>query len=301
MADVTVSANVDTMLRAANNAAIRSAIGLGNVDNTSDANKPISTATQTALDGKARALTITSLSADANVTLSVNCFYHGSIAGYTADRTLTVPAGTAGDTIGILITTGDDAYEAIIQGATGVSINGGTAATEWSRLFITNEYVQLYCVSTNNWRVVVDRRIPQEANMYLAASVSNHYANDAVTKVPVDTIEANIGDIASLASDNVTMRRSCRVAISGGFYVDGLINNFNQIIAFASVNGALYRGSWVSKGDSGISGAATFVSIASVGISAGQSIHIAGYQNDGGARSATAVERYTYMSVRELL
>ena len=30
-------------------------IGLGNVDNTSDANKPISTATQTALDGKAAA------------------------------------------------------------------------------------------------------------------------------------------------------------------------------------------------------------------------------------------------------
>ena len=32
-------------------------IGLGNVDNTSDANKPISTATQTALDGKQNVLT----------------------------------------------------------------------------------------------------------------------------------------------------------------------------------------------------------------------------------------------------
>lgn len=31
----------------------KSAVGLGNVDNTSDANKPVSTATQTALDGKA--------------------------------------------------------------------------------------------------------------------------------------------------------------------------------------------------------------------------------------------------------
>lgn len=31
----------------------KTAVGLGNVDNTSDANKPISTATQTALDGKA--------------------------------------------------------------------------------------------------------------------------------------------------------------------------------------------------------------------------------------------------------
>ena len=30
----------------------KTAVGLGNVDNTSDANKPVSTATQTALDAK---------------------------------------------------------------------------------------------------------------------------------------------------------------------------------------------------------------------------------------------------------
>ena len=40
------------VLTAASTAAARTAIGLGNVDNTSDAGKPISTATQTALDGK---------------------------------------------------------------------------------------------------------------------------------------------------------------------------------------------------------------------------------------------------------
>ena len=34
-------------------------VGLGNVDNTSDANKPISTATQTALDAKQDALGFT--------------------------------------------------------------------------------------------------------------------------------------------------------------------------------------------------------------------------------------------------
>ena len=35
----------------------KSQVGLGNVDNTSDADKPISTATQTALDGKANKAT----------------------------------------------------------------------------------------------------------------------------------------------------------------------------------------------------------------------------------------------------
>lgn len=39
-------------MQASNQAGLRTAVGLGNVDNTSDANKPISTATQSALDAK---------------------------------------------------------------------------------------------------------------------------------------------------------------------------------------------------------------------------------------------------------
>ena len=42
-----------TILTAADAAAQRAALSLGNVDNTSDANKPVSSATQTALNGKA--------------------------------------------------------------------------------------------------------------------------------------------------------------------------------------------------------------------------------------------------------
>lgn len=52
MADLTVSSAVDTLMQATNQAGIRTAAGLGNVDNTSDANKPISSATQAALDAK---------------------------------------------------------------------------------------------------------------------------------------------------------------------------------------------------------------------------------------------------------
>lgn len=36
-------------------------VGLGNVDNTSDADKPVSTATQTALDAKADSATVTAM------------------------------------------------------------------------------------------------------------------------------------------------------------------------------------------------------------------------------------------------
>lgn len=48
----------------------KSDIGLGNVDNTSDANKPVSTATQTALNGKENSFSKGNLVAGTNVTLS---------------------------------------------------------------------------------------------------------------------------------------------------------------------------------------------------------------------------------------
>lgn len=53
MPDFTVSTPVDTFMQSGNQADMRTNIGLGNVDNTSDLNKPISTNTQTALNGKA--------------------------------------------------------------------------------------------------------------------------------------------------------------------------------------------------------------------------------------------------------
>lgn len=51
----TAAGLVDDLSGVSNAATARSNLGLGNVDNTSDANKPVSTAQQTALDGKAAA------------------------------------------------------------------------------------------------------------------------------------------------------------------------------------------------------------------------------------------------------
>lgn len=47
----------------------KSAVGLGNVDNTSDANKPVSTATQTALNAKQNTLTLTTTGTSGAATL----------------------------------------------------------------------------------------------------------------------------------------------------------------------------------------------------------------------------------------
>lgn len=45
-----------TTVQDVSNLATKTSVGLGNVDNTSDANKPVSTATQTALDAKENTL-----------------------------------------------------------------------------------------------------------------------------------------------------------------------------------------------------------------------------------------------------
>jgi hypothetical protein len=159
------------------------------------------------LDAKQATLTTLTIT-DAAVAMISNRRYQGSIAAFTADRNYTLPAGTAGDVIEIQITTGDDLYELILVGATGVSINGGSAATEWSRLFISNEVVRFYCAATNDWRVIFDGRIAQHCEMFLTTTVASHYVNAAYTKVPVDTIAIDNASIGSLANDTITPRRA---------------------------------------------------------------------------------------------
>ena len=74
---VTIRSDVGITLDGSVSGISKSSVGLGNVDNTSDANKPISTATQTALNGKQAtvtggASTITSSNLTANRALVSN-------------------------------------------------------------------------------------------------------------------------------------------------------------------------------------------------------------------------------------
>lgn len=142
---------------------------------------------------------------NAAVSMVANRRYQGSIADFTADRTYTLPAGTAGDIIEVALTTGDDAFELIIAGASGVSINGGSAATEWSRLFIDNEFVRFRCLATNDWRVEVDERIPQVG--VLVATSSSSVPSSTWTQVLFNTESSNSSS-ASHANDRLIARRA---------------------------------------------------------------------------------------------
>jgi len=66
----------------------KSDVGLSNVDNTSDANKPISTATQTALDAKQNTITLTTIGTSGSSTLVGSTL---NIPNYTTDISGLVP------------------------------------------------------------------------------------------------------------------------------------------------------------------------------------------------------------------
>lgn len=104
----------------------KAAVGLSSVDNTSDLAKPISTATQTALNGKAAIGVIATIAANANATVTPTAtayqvFHTGTL---TADRTLTLT--TAGMTTGSVIRftrTGTGAFNLIIGGLKNLATN----------------------------------------------------------------------------------------------------------------------------------------------------------------------------------
>jgi hypothetical protein len=81
----------------------KNAVGLGNVDNTSDANKPISTATQTALDGKQNTSTYGYATLDAGGKVPVSQLpsaimeYQGVWNASTNTPTLANGTGNTGD------------------------------------------------------------------------------------------------------------------------------------------------------------------------------------------------------------
>jgi hypothetical protein len=90
----------------------KSDVGLGNVDNTSDANKPVSTATQTALNGKENTLSKGNIIEGTNVTLSGTLT--NRLVG-SGDVTINASGGGAVDSVngqtGVVVLDTDDVAE----------------------------------------------------------------------------------------------------------------------------------------------------------------------------------------------
>jgi hypothetical protein len=104
-------------------------VGLGNVDNTSDLNKPISTATQTALDAKkAKAPSIQTVASAATVTPTF-ANDQVNITAQASDVTLMNPTGTAVDGWGVSIRIKDNGTARVITFGTQYRALGVTLPT----------------------------------------------------------------------------------------------------------------------------------------------------------------------------
>lgn len=148
-----------------------------------------------------------------DITGAVNQFYICTIAELTAHRNLTLPSATAGDRIGVYIVDGDADYALILKGAASQTINGGTAATEWSRLFIKGESAIFKCTAANTWIVENDRRIPCVARMELSTAITTNSAA-TWTVLTHDTAVVNIGQMCDTGTNSIVLRRDATVVIS---------------------------------------------------------------------------------------
>jgi len=190
-------------------------------------------------------LTYSSISpTTANVTAAVNTLYDADISGLTARRNFVLPAGEAGDRITIHVNTGDDTYELVLIGDTGISINGGTAATEWSNLFISGETVTFYAVSATNWIVENDGRIPCCAR--IDSSGNQSIATTTATKFTTYSA-ATLDNGNCWASGTFTARRAANgISVECSVLAAGLASGSYQLNQ-VYVNGVLAHKTRISE------------------------------------------------------
>lgn len=173
--------------------------------------------------GTGGGLTLTT-GTDAATTMIVGSDYAVDMSAWaTADRVYKLPTCSAGDELGIIVTSGNASYELIVQGDTGVSLNGISAA-EWSRLFITGERLTFKAVATNTWMVTYDGRIPCKMMLRLSTAATGEAANTFVlptSQSGVWTADTNVGACGNASIGRFSTRRTgvysitARVATSG--------------------------------------------------------------------------------------
>lgn len=123
----------------------------------------------------------------ADVTGAVNKHYRCTIAGLTADRYITLPAGAVGDRIIISIVDGDDTYKLGIKGATDITIDGGAAATldRWVQTKGTS--VSYEATSATNWQCIDGNAFAKYTmqGKATATTTTDHYSGTTLT-IPLD-------------------------------------------------------------------------------------------------------------------
>jgi hypothetical protein len=215
----------------------------------------------------------------ANQTAAVNTRYFANISGLTANRNFIIPAGAVGDEIELSITTGDDTYSYIIIGDTGITINGGSAATEWSRLLITGETIKLVATSTSNWQVVHDGRKPCRCRV--RESTAQTIANTTATDLTYNTADIDNCGMATLAGspDGITIRRAGNYSISSSLQMG--VGTYTRLLGNVTISG----GAEITRAEtSGVAYESLVFVAMVVGLVVGNKLVTGVYQISGGSK-----------------
>lgn len=143
------------------------AVGLGNVDNTSDASKPISTATQTALDGKQVAGTYASGTGSASGTNTGDNATNTQYSGLAASKQDALVSGTSIKTVNStsLLGSGDIAVQASLVSGTNIKTVNST-----SLLGSGDVAVQATLVSATNIKTINSSSILGSGDLVVSGS-----------------------------------------------------------------------------------------------------------------------------------
>lgn len=153
-------------------------------------------------------------------TAAVNTRYFANLSTLTGNRNFAIPSGTTGDVIELYITSGHSDSALIIVGATSaIAINGISGGVEWSRVFITGEQIKLFCISSANWQVVDDGRIPCVGKLTRTGSDANTtHAAATLIRPDWNTAEVNnAGSFVSTTNDEITVRRAGNYEVVGSY------------------------------------------------------------------------------------
>lgn len=223
------------------------------------------------------------------ITAEVNTLYVADMSGWTADRTLTLPATAAvGDRVGMMVSVGDDAYEWLVTATAGDTLNGVAGGTEWSRIFITGEVLIMRCVVANTtWVVEVDGRI--KCSVLVTANGSTTQTGltrNAVTQISTvyATVVSDVGGNWSTANKRLEPRRSGVWVVSAGCVVTTVQSGAAVVGILRRSGSNLVNGQLVFGNGSANMQAATSSPIT---LTNSQNLDFAVYYEDSGTNRAT--------------
>jgi len=224
----------------------KSDVGLANVDNTSDADKPISTATQTALDAKQGDITLTTTGTSGAATLvgdtlNIPQYSGGGGSGTVTEVTTNAP---------LAVTNGTTTPDLSISQST-TSTDGYLSSTDWNTFNDKQNSITLTTTGTSGAATLVGDTL----------NIPQYSAGGGGIAAVVDDTTPQLGGDLDLNTLDVTGKGN--INITGTVTSDEFIGDVNGAIRFGAKNesgATLLKGKVVSI--TGVSGNETLVDLA---------------------------------------